>query len=45
MKHVSPALVRSVVTLAAGRSYTARVSGVGDTTGEALVEVYELPAP
>lgn len=34
-----------VVTLAAGRSYTAQVSGVGDTTGEALVEVYELPAP
>ncbi|MBL9206452.1 MAG: N-acetylmuramoyl-L-alanine amidase [Opitutaceae bacterium] len=34
-----------VVTLPAGRSYTAQVSGVDNTTGEALVEVYELPAP
>jgi hypothetical protein len=32
-----------VLTLAAGRSYTAQVSGVGNTTGEALIEVYELP--
>lgn len=31
-----------VVTVPAG-SYTAQVSGVGGTTGEALVEVYELP--
>jgi arabinan endo-1,5-alpha-L-arabinosidase len=31
-----------VVTLPAG-VYTAHVSGVGGTTGEALVEVYELP--
>lgn len=32
-----------VLTLAAGRSYTVQVSGVGGTTGEALVELYELP--
>ncbi len=32
-----------VLTLAAGRSYTAQVSAVGATTGEALVEVYEVP--
>lgn len=32
-----------VVTLAAGRSYTVQVSGVGATVGEALVEVYEVP--
>jgi N-acetylmuramoyl-L-alanine amidase len=32
-----------VLTLPAGRSYTAQVSGVGGTSGEALVEVYELP--
>ena len=32
-----------VLTLAAGHSYTAQVSGVGGTTGEALVELYELP--
>lgn len=32
-----------VVTVPAG-SYTAQVSGVGGATGEALVEVYELPA-
>ena len=31
-----------LVTLAPG-SYTAQVSGVGDTTGVALVEVYEIP--
>lgn len=31
-----------IVTLAPG-AYTAQVSGVGDTTGLALVEVYELP--
>lgn len=31
-----------VLTLPAG-SYTAQVSGVGATTGEALVEVYEVP--
>jgi hypothetical protein len=31
-----------VVTLPAG-VYTAHVSGVGGATGEALVEVYELP--
>jgi hypothetical protein len=32
-----------LVTLTAGASYTAQVSGVGNTTGEALVEVYEVP--
>ena len=32
-----------VLTLTAGRSYTAQVSGVGGSTGEALVEVYEVP--
>ena len=32
-----------VVALPAGRGYTAQVVGVGGTTGEALVEVYELP--
>ena len=32
-----------VVELPAGRGYTAQVSGMGGTTGEALVEVYELP--
>ena len=31
-----------LVTLAPG-SYTAQVSGVGGTTGVALVEVYEMP--
>jgi hypothetical protein len=31
-----------LLTLPAG-SYTAQVSGVGATTGEALVEIYELP--
>lgn len=32
-----------LLTLTAGNSYTAQVSGVGGTTGEALVEVYEVP--
>ena len=32
-----------IATLTAGRSYTVRVSGVNNTVGEALVEVYELP--
>ena len=32
-----------VIALPAGRGYTAQVSGVGGATGEALVEVYELP--
>jgi N-acetylmuramoyl-L-alanine amidase len=32
-----------VLTLPAGRGYTAQVSGVNNATGEALVEVYELP--
>jgi N-acetylmuramoyl-L-alanine amidase len=32
-----------VLNLAAGRSYTAQVAGAGTSTGEALVEVYELP--
>ncbi len=32
-----------VLTLTAGRAYTAQVSGGGGTTGEALVEVYEVP--
>ena len=31
-----------VVTLSPG-SYSARVAGVGNTTGEALVEIYEVP--
>jgi len=31
-----------IATLAPG-SYTAQISGVGNTTGVALVEVYELP--
>ena len=31
-----------IVTLAPG-AYTAQVSGIGDTTGLALVEIYELP--
>jgi L-ascorbate metabolism protein UlaG (beta-lactamase superfamily) len=31
-----------VVTVPAG-AYTAQVSGVGSTTGEALIEIYELP--
>lgn len=32
-----------LLTLTAGRSYTAQISGIGATTGEALVEVYEVP--
>lgn len=32
-----------VLTLPAGRGYTAQVAGVNNTTGEALIEVYELP--
>ncbi len=32
-----------VATLEAGQAYTVQVSGPGTTTGEALVEVYELP--
>lgn len=31
------------IDLPAGRGYTAQVSGVAGSTGEALVEVYELP--
>jgi hypothetical protein len=31
-----------LITLAPG-SYTAQVSGVGNTTGVALVEIYEVP--
>ncbi len=32
-----------MLTLAAGRSYTVQVTGAGAATGEALVEVYEVP--
>ncbi len=32
-----------VVTLPAGAAYTAVITGVGGVTGEALVELYELP--
>lgn len=32
-----------VLALEAGRGYTVQVSGVGGLTGEALVEVYEVP--
>ena len=32
-----------LATLTAGKSYTVQVSGVGSTTGEALVEIYEVP--
>lgn len=32
-----------VVTLEAGKGYTVQVSGVGATTGEALVEIYAIP--
>ena len=35
--------IDATATLAAGRSYTVQVSGVNGTTGEALVEIYELP--
>jgi hypothetical protein len=31
-----------VVTAPSG-TYTAQVSGVGNLTGEALIEIYELP--
>ena len=33
----------AIVTVNAAKSYTVQVSGVGDTTGEALIEIYELP--
>ena len=32
-----------VATLSAGRNYTVQISGVNNTVGEALIEVYELP--
>lgn len=32
-----------IATLTAGVGYTVKVSGVGGLTGDALVEVYELP--
>lgn len=32
-----------IATLPAGRAYTVQISGVNNTTGEALVEIYELP--
>ena len=32
-----------VVTLQAGKPYSVQVSGVGTTTGEALVEIYLMP--
>jgi YVTN family beta-propeller protein len=32
-----------VATLQAGKLYTVQVSGVGNTTGEALVEIYAIP--
>ena len=32
-----------LLTINPGRTYTAQVSGVGATTGEALVEIYEVP--
>jgi hypothetical protein len=32
-----------VVTLQAGKPYSVQVSGVGNTTGEALVEIYLMP--
>jgi outer membrane protein assembly factor BamB len=32
-----------VVTLQAGKAYSVQVSGVGNTTGEALAEIYVLP--
>jgi hypothetical protein len=32
-----------IVSLDAGRSYTVQVSGVNGATGEALVELYEVP--
>lgn len=33
----------AIVTVSAGKSYTVQVAGVGDTTGEGLIEIYELP--
>jgi len=33
----------TVATLAAGKSYTVQVSGIGGGTGDALVEIYEVP--
>lgn len=33
----------TIVTLNAGRSYTVQVSGAASGTGEALIELYELP--
>jgi hypothetical protein len=35
--------LRNTATLPSGRSYTVKVSGVNGATGEALVEIYELP--
>jgi hypothetical protein len=32
-----------VVTLQAGKAYTNQVSGVGGTTGEAIIEIYLIP--
>lgn len=32
-----------LATLTAGKSYTVQVSGIANTTGEALVEIYEVP--
>jgi hypothetical protein len=32
----------ALVTLPAGSTYTVKVSGVNNTSGEALVEVYEV---
>jgi hypothetical protein len=31
-----------LITLNAGASYTVQVAGVNNTTGEALIEVYEV---
>ena len=31
-----------LITLSAGASYTVQVAGVNNTTGEALIEVYEV---
>ena len=32
-----------VATLTAGKDYTVQISGVNGATGEALVEIYEVP--
>lgn len=32
-----------ITTLVAGQSYTVQASGIGNTTGEGLIEIYELP--